>query len=121
AFAALALLLAAVGLYGVLAQLVGERTREIGIRMALGAERQHVLRMVVKDGMLLAAMGVGLGLLVSAWLTRFLASLLYGVKAQDPATIGGVIALLIAAAFLATYLPARRAARVDPMISLRSE
>ena len=120
-FAGLALLLALVGLYGVLSQLVGQRTQEIGIRMALGAQRRQVLGAIVKEGMLLAGIGAAIGLLASAWLTRFLGSLLYGVKAQDPATLLGVAAVSIAAAFLATYLPARRASRVDPMISLRWE
>jgi putative ABC transport system permease protein len=121
AFAGLALALAVVGLYGVLSQLVAQRTQEIGIRMALGARKEDVLTLVVKEGMLLTCLGVTLGLLIAWWLTRFLASLLFGVGAQDPATLCVVSLALLAAAFLATYLPARRAATIDPMIALRHE
>ena len=120
-FAALGLLLAVVGLFGVLSQIVGQRTQEIGIRIALGAQRSHVLAAVVKEGMLLVALGGVLGFVATGWLTRFLGSLLYGVKAQDPATLIGVALLMIAAGLLAAYLPARRAASVDPIVSLRCE
>jgi predicted permease len=120
-FAGLALLLAVVGLYGVLSQLVVQRTREIGIRMALGAQRGDVLGAIVKEGMLLAGIGVAVGLFAAGWLARFLSSLLYEVKAEDPSTLVGVAIVLMAAALLATYLPARRAARVDPTVSLRYE
>jgi putative ABC transport system permease protein len=108
-FAGIALLLAVVGLYGVLSRLVTQRTHEIGIRMALGARRKDVLTMVAKQGMLLTTIGIAFGL-VSAWgLTRLLTALLYGVSATDPATLGLVTAALLASAGLATFLPARRA------------
>jgi putative ABC transport system permease protein len=121
AFAGLALVLAIVGLYGVLAQLVAQRTQEIGIRMALGAQQTDVLGMILKQGMMLAGSGAGLGLLATLWLARFLESLLYGVSPEDPATLGGVGVTLMLAALLATYIPARRAARVNPLKSLRNE
>ncbi len=121
AFAVLALLLAVVGLYGVIAQLVEQRTHEIGVRMALGAQQSDVLKMVVREGLTLAVIGVGLGLMAAAWLARFIAALLYGVSATDVATMASGSALLIAAAFLATYLPARKATRVDPVVALRYE
>ena len=120
-FAGLALLLAVVGLYGVLSQLVIQRTQEIGIRMALGAQASDVLHLVMKQGMLLAGVGAGLGLLAALWLGNLLRSLLYGVRPQDPATLGGVSLVLILAALVATYIPARRATRVNPIDSLRSE
>ncbi|HTA45652.1 MAG TPA: ABC transporter permease [Bryobacteraceae bacterium] len=120
-FSALALILAVVGLYGVLAQLVTQRRREIGIRMALGAARSDVVRMVARRGMRLAAIGIVLGL-ISVWgLTRLLTALLYGVSATDPATLAFATLALLAAAAVATCLPARRATRVDPMIALRYE
>jgi predicted permease len=120
-FAGLALLLAVVGLYGVLSNLVAQRTQEIGVRMALGARSRDVLALVVKEGLLLASVGVTMGLVIASWLTRFLASLLFGVKSQDPITLCAVSLVLLTAAFLATYVPARRAAAVDPMIALRSD
>jgi predicted permease len=120
-FAGLALLLAVVGLYGLLAQTVTQRTREIGIRMALGAERRDVLAMIAKQAVLLTVTGVVLGL-VSVWgLTRLLKALLYGVSATDPATLSCVTMALLVSAILAACLPAKRATRVDPIISLRYE
>jgi predicted permease len=120
-FSAVALLLAAVGIYGVISYAVGQRTREIGIRMAMGARPGDATTMVVLEGARLVAVGVPLGLLAAVALTRFLRSLLYGVAPNDPLTLGGVSAFLIAVALLASWLPARRASRVHPMEALRSE
>lgn len=118
-FAASALLLAAVGIYGIVAFSVARRTREIGIRMALGAERRDVLRLVVGEGARLAAAGIAAGTAVSLAVTRLVASLLFGVAATDPVTFGAVAALLAGAALAASYLPARRAMRLDPNAALR--
>ncbi|MFW6079453.1 MAG: FtsX-like permease family protein, partial [Gemmatimonadota bacterium] len=121
AFAAIALLISAVGIYGVIAYSVSRRTHEIGVRLALGAEPRRVLRMVVGQGLALTAIGLGIGLAAAVALTRFMAGLLYGVSATDPATVAGVALLLAAVALLAAYLPARAATRVDPVLTLREE
>ncbi|MCP3102676.1 ABC transporter permease [Myxococcus sp. K15C18031901] len=120
-FAGTALLLSALGITGVIGYSVAQRTREMGIRMALGAARGDVLALVLRQGMGLAGLGVALGLALSLALARFLGALLYGVTAYDPWTFAGVAALLSAVAGVATWLPARRATRVDPIIALRSE
>jgi predicted permease len=121
AFAALALLMACVGIYGVMSHHVGERTHEIAIRVALGAERWDVLRMVLRDGAKIALVGVAFGLGAALGLTRLMSSMLFGISAHDPVTVAGVVSLLTFVAFAACYLPARRATRVDPMIALRND
>src|SRR5690348_11976 len=120
-FAIAALLLAAVGISGMMAYWVSQRAKEIGIRMALGAERKDVLKMVVGQGLWLALIGVAIGIGGALALTRFLSSLLYDVKPTDPLTFVAVSLILIAVALLACYIPARRAAKVDPMVALRYE
>jgi putative ABC transport system permease protein len=120
-FAGIAIALASIGLYGVMSYSVAQRTREIGIRVALGAQRAHVLRLVVRQGMLLTGMGVLVGLLGSFGLTRLISSLLFGVSPTDLSTFAAVSTLLFAVALLASWIPARRASRVDPIVALRTE
>ncbi len=117
----LGIFLGAIGLYGVVAYVVSRRSREIGIRMALGAERRHVLRLVLGQGLTLAAIGTGIGLVASFVAMRFLSTMLYGVRPDDPLTFGGSSAVVILVALAASWIPARRAASIDPMQALRTE
>jgi predicted permease len=120
-FASTALVLAAVGIYGVMSYAVSRRTHELGVRIALGAPRGEILRLVVRDGMAMAAAGAAVGLAGALGLTRFLASLLYGVRPADPLTLAAVLLLFGGIAVLACYIPAWRATRVDPLVALRYE
>jgi len=118
-FGAVALLMSAIGIYGVLAYAVSQRVREFGIRQALGADSRAILPLVLSQGLLRTAIGVVIGLAGSVLLTRYLQSLLFGVSARDIPVHAGVTVLLVAVATLACYIPARRATRIDPMVALR--
>jgi putative ABC transport system permease protein len=120
-FAALALMLSCIGIYGVISYLVGERTREIGVRMALGAQRSDVLRLVLGQGAKMALLGVVFGIALAAGLTRLMSAQLYGVSPRDPLTFAGVALVLMLVALAACYIPARRAASVDPTEALRAQ
>ena len=117
----MALLLGAIGLYGVIAYSVSQRTHEIGIRVALGGQREDILRLILRHGTRLALIGVTIGIAAALGLSRFLSSLLYGVKPTDPLTFVAVVVLLAMVSGAACYIPARRATRVDPMVALRYE
>ena len=120
-FAGLALLLAAVGIYGVTSYAVAQRQREIGLRMALGADRGQVMRMMIRSGMGTIAIGLAVGVVLALALTRLMSGLLFSVRASDPLALGGAAALLMVAALLAIFIPARRATKVNPMVALRYE
>jgi ABC-type antimicrobial peptide transport system permease subunit len=120
AFGAFALFLAAVGIYGVLAYSVNRRTREIGVRMALGAARGRVLRMILRDGMRAVIPGIGVGIVGALMLTRLMTGLLYGIAPTDPLTFAAVITVLVVVTLVASLVPARRATRVDPMEAIRA-
>ena len=120
-FGALALLLAAIGLYGAIAYSAAQRTREFGIRIALGAQTPDVLRQVLREGVLLGVLGLAIGLVIAVATTRVLRSQLFGVTPTDPLSFMIVSVLLLTVAIMASYFPARRATRVDPIVALRSE
>ncbi|MGH9791980.1 MAG: FtsX-like permease family protein, partial [Candidatus Acidiferrales bacterium] len=118
---ALGLVLAIVGVYGVVSYTASRRTHEIGVRLALGAQRGHILKLVVGQGLLLVSIGVVLGLALSFALSRFMGNLLFGISAHDPVTFAAVALLLASIGLIACWIPAQRATRVDPMIALRYE
>jgi ABC-type antimicrobial peptide transport system permease subunit len=118
-FAALALVLASIGIYGVVSYIAGQRTHEIGLRMALGAQSSHVLKIVLGQGARLALVSVVIGLAAAAGLTRLMTTILYGVNATDPLTFSAVAIVLMLVALVACYIPARRSMRIDPMVALR--
>jgi ABC-type antimicrobial peptide transport system permease subunit len=120
-FAGLALLLAAVGIYGVMSYSVAQRTREIGIRMALGAQKSAILGMTMRQGVQLVAVGIAIGIAGALVLTRLMASLLFGVSATDPGTFAAITVILAGVALLASYIPAMRSMKVDPVIALRCQ
>jgi putative ABC transport system permease protein len=120
-FGGIALVIAAVGVYGVISYSVAQSTHEIGIRVALGASRGRILRMTLGHGLRLAAIGAVVGLVASHWLTQFLRELLFGITPSDPLTLAGATLALLAVAFVACWIPARRATRVDPLVALRYE
>jgi putative ABC transport system permease protein len=121
AFAGLALVITTVGIYGVISYTVSQRTHEIGVRMALGAQRSDVLRMLIWRGMRLTLVGVALGLAAALALTRIMKNLLFEVSATDPATFALIALLLVGVALIGSYIPARRAAKVDPLLAIRNE
>ena len=121
AFAGLALVITTIGIYGVISYAVSQRTHEIGVRMALGAQRSDVLRMVIWRGMRLTLVGVALGLAAALALTRIMKNLLFEVSATDPSTFALIALLLVAVALIGSYIPARRAAKVDPLLAIRNE
>jgi putative ABC transport system permease protein len=120
-FAFVALLLAGIGIYGVMAFMVAQRTHEIGVRIALGADQKHVLQIILKEGLKLAVIGLGIGLVGACVVGRAMRSTLYGVGSVDATAFAAVALVLLASAMLACYVPARRAAKVDPMVALRYE
>jgi ABC-type antimicrobial peptide transport system permease subunit len=118
AFGMLALLLATVGIYGVMAYSVAQRTREIGVRMALGADARELLALIIREGGRITVLGLGIGIIAALVLTRFISSLLYGIRPADAVSFAGAVLVLTASAIVACYIPARRAIRVDPVVAL---